>query len=133
MEDNLRDSLIREALRAREYAYAPYSGYRVGAAALTQTNDVFIGCNVENASFGLTICAERAAACSAMAAGSRSIAAMAVVASGAPAPCGACRQFLLELGPSMIMLMVDADDPQFVRQMTLDELLPEHFRLGDAE
>ncbi|MFZ5669545.1 MAG: cytidine deaminase [Pseudomonadota bacterium] len=94
--------LIQEALAARQAAYAPYSRFQVGAALLCRDGRLFHGCNVENASFGLTVCAERAALFSAVAAGRRpgDFVALAVVgdSEGPIAPCGACRQVMLELG-----------------------------------
>jgi cytidine deaminase len=94
---------------------------------LTASGEIFAGCNVENASYGLTICAERAAVCAAVAAGHKEITAVAVVTSGGHAPCGACRQVLAEFGPTMEVVLVDADDPSPVRTTTLDKLLPEAF------
>jgi cytidine deaminase len=122
-----RFELIRTATDGRESAYAPYSKFRVGAAVRTAAGDVFAGCNVENASYGLTICAERAAVCAAIAAGHQEIVAVAVVTSGGHAPCGACRQVLSEFGPAMDVLIVDADDPTRIRTTTLDKLLPQSF------
>jgi cytidine deaminase len=97
---------------------------------LTASGESFAGCNVENASYGLTICAERAAVCAAVAAGRTTIAAVAVAASGGASPCGACRQVLSEFGSAMEIVLVDADDPTRVRVRSLDKLLPEQF--GDA-
>jgi len=98
--------LIEAALRARESAYAPYSRFRVGAAVLAE-EQIFTGCNVENASFGLTICAERAAVFAAVTAGARRLEAVAVAGdAGTPtAPCGACRQVLFEFGPEMTVIL----------------------------
>jgi cytidine deaminase len=121
--------LVQAALAVRARAYAPYSHFAVGAAALGAGGEVFTGCNVENASYGLTICAERAATCAAVAGGETSIAAIAIATAGGQAPCGACRQTLSEFGPAMKVLLVDADDPSKVRTTTLDRLLPEQFLL----
>lgn len=96
---------------------------------LTASGDIFAGCNVENASYGLTICAERGAVCAAIAAGHQRIVAVAVATAGGHSPCGACRQVLSEFGPAMEVLLVDADDPTKVRLTSLDKLLPEQFTL----
>ncbi|MEM9657455.1 MAG: cytidine deaminase [Planctomycetota bacterium] len=122
--------LVRLAAVGRRQAYAPYSGFRVGAAVQTADGVQFSACNVENGSYGLTICAERAAACAAVAAGHKDIVAIAVVAPGGPPPCGACRQFLAEFGSSMTVLMADADNLEAFRQSTLDHLLPDRFQFG---
>lgn len=119
--------LVDAALAARDRAHAPYSRFRVGAAVLTASDDVFVGCNVENASYGLTVCAERAAVCAAVAAGHKQIVAAAVIARGGASPCGACRQVLAEFGPTMEIAMVDADDLSRIRTTTLDKLLPDGF------
>ena len=93
------DRLIEAARQAQAHAYAPYSGFPVGAAVLTSDGRVFLGCNIENSSFGLTVCAERNAVAAALVAGVRPTA-VAVVANGkAVAPCGACRQVLAEFAP----------------------------------
>ncbi len=127
MATNQRSQLVEAASAVRAHAHAPYSRFQVGAAVLTSTGDIFAGCNVENASYGLTICAERAAVGSAISAGHKSIVAVAVVTCGGHAPCGACRQVLAEFGPTMDVVMVDADEPSRVRTMTLDKLLPDSF------
>jgi cytidine deaminase len=119
--------LFVAAADARMRAHCPYSRFAVGAAVQVRSGDVFAGCNVENASYGLTICAERAAVCAAVAAGHKQIVAVAVVTSGGHSPCGACRQVLAEFGPTMDVVIVDADDPSRVRTTTLDKLLPEGF------
>src|SRR6478609_7284214 len=97
------DDLFEKAAIARLSAYAPYSDFRVGAALLTESGKVFTGGNVENISYGLTICAERAAVFAAVQAGEREFKAIAIVAdTGEPiSPCGACRQVLAEFSPAM--------------------------------
>ncbi len=120
------DTLIAAARAVREHAYAPYSHFQVGAAVRTAEGQVYTGCNVENASYGLTICAERAAVCAAMAAGARRIVAVAVVAGeNAPTPpCGACRQVLAEFGPDMAVVLAAADPAVPPLSTTLTDLLP---------
>ncbi|MFL5798381.1 MAG: cytidine deaminase [Actinomycetota bacterium] len=120
------DGLVRAAHDARSRAYAPYSEFTVGAAVLAG-GTVYSGCNVENASYGLSICAERVAATTAVAVGERRIDAVAVVGSGdrPTPPCGACRQFLNEFGPAM---PVAAETPDGRREVwRLDNLLPHAF------
>jgi len=117
-------SLIDAARQARERAYAPYSRFAVGAALRTKSGRVFCGCNVENLSFGLTICAERAAVFAAVAAGERGFEALAVVAdSKAPVtPCGACRQVLAEFSPTLPVCSANLEGAIF--QSSIAELLP---------
>ena len=122
-----RAALIAAALEARRQAYAPYSQFAVGAALLTVSGGIVTGCNVENASYGLTICAERGDACSAVAAGEREFAAIAVALAGGGTPCGACRQFLAEFNPQLPVLLVDADRPWLVIETSLASLLPSRF------
>ena len=124
--------LVTCALAVLPNAYAPYSRFRVAAALLTADGRVFTGTNVENASYGLTLCAERVAAGAAVAAGSREFAAVAVVADGdaAATPCGACRQVLAEFGgPDMAVHLASAKTPERVRSFRLAALLPEAFSL----
>jgi cytidine deaminase len=119
--------LIEEARRASGQAYAPYSRFRVGAAVLTEGGDIFSGCNVENASYGLTICAERNAVFQAVAAGRREVVAVVVYTPtlNPTAPCGACRQVLNEFGPGALVVCV-CDGPESIRT-ALSELLPQAF------
>jgi cytidine deaminase len=122
-----RDELIQAALDAQRRAYCPYSNFPVGAALRTASGRIFQGCNVENASFGLTNCAERVAAGAAVAAGEREFSAIAVVSRGGASPCGACRQFLAEFSPDLLIVMVDSLDQSQVHETTLDKLLPGRF------
>lgn len=120
------DDLIARAKAVRANAYAPYSRFAVGAALVTGDGSVFTGANVENASYGLAICAERSAAVAAVAAGQRDFRAIAIAGpeTTQTAPCGACRQFLNEFNPQ---LDVAYTTPQGVTLTTLDKLLPDAF------
>jgi len=124
-----RDQLIAAALAAQQQAYAPYSKFQVGAALLTIGGRIITAANVENASYGLTICAERAAICTANAAGEREFAAIAIATVGGAAPCGACRQVLAEFAPALPILLVDSSNPLLVQETNLGDLLPMHFSL----
>ena len=117
--------LIEQALLARTRAYAPYSNYLVGAAVLTQDGNVILGCNVENASYGATICAERVALTAAVALGHTSFTAIAVVTKDGGSPCGICRQVMAELGPEMIVYIADALGQY--RTTSVRDLLPDLF------
>jgi cytidine deaminase len=122
----LTDSLILAARNAQAHAYAPYSNFRVGAALESSEGAVFLGCNVENASYGLTICAERAAVCAAVTAGVTHFRRAVVVSDVDPpaAPCGACRQVLAEFG---LDLPIDGVGPQATVRWRLSDLLPAAF------
>lgn len=120
--------LIAAAAKARRQAHAPYSKFRVGAALLTAKGKIYTGVNVENASYGLTMCAERVAVGKAVSEGERRFVAVAVVAPGAVTPCGACRQVLAEFGECAVFCC-DARDARRVRVYELSELLPEVFEL----
>lgn len=123
-------ALIQAAREARAHAYAPYSQYAVGAAVRTADGRIFTGCNVENASYGLSVCAERVAVFSAVAAGAREIVAVAVCTNDGATPCGACRQVLAELTPQPEACSVWVVKPdEVVARYTLAELLPHCFRL----
>ena len=118
--------LYAAALAVRQQAYAPYSKFSVGAAVRTADNNIYVGCNVENASYGLTCCAERNAIYAAIAAGEKKFKALCVVAATAEpvAPCGACRQVMSEFGINDLFL---ANCDGKVMRMTLEELLPYSF------
>ena len=125
------EELFSIAEQAAAGAYAPYSGYRVGAALLTADGKVYTGANVENSSYGATICAERTAAVKAVTDGQRVFAAIAVAApgTGGPAwPCGICRQFLFEFGGELRVIC--GPDEKRLENVALDELLVNGFRLS---
>lgn len=116
--------LIRAARAARRHAYAPYSRFSVGAAVLASDGSVFAGANVENASYGLTQCAERVALQTAVAAGRRRLRAVAVAGPAGILPCGACRQVMAEFGVRTVVLVPAAGPPEVVG---LADLLPRPF------
>lgn len=122
----MTDSLISAARSAQARAYAPYSQFRVGAALEAADGTVFVGCNVENASYGLTICAERAAICAAVSAGAKRFRRAVVVSDVDPpaAPCGACRQVLAEFG---LDLSIDGVGSKRTVNWRLSDLLPAAF------
>jgi len=117
--------LVLMARAARDKAYAPYSGYKVGAALRTQSGHVFTGCNVENAVYPLCTCAERTATVKAVSEGYKDIEAIAVVTDNGGSPCGSCRQTLYEFNPAMRVLL--GDDQGNVREIQLADLLPYAF------
>jgi cytidine deaminase len=125
--------LVAHARAARAHAYAPYSHFAVGAAIRTIDGQIFTGCNIENASYGLTNCAERVAVGSMIAAGAHQIATVAVVAEaidGVPTmPCGACRQVLAEFGPDAAVLIADPDPDRGYYTTSMAILLPHQFSL----
>lgn len=126
--------LIHEAERARERAYAPYSGFAVGCALLTGRGDILHGCNVENAAYGPSNCAERTALFRAIADGCepRSFRAIAVIGDteGPIAPCGVCRQVMAELCDPQMPVIMSNTNGQW-KQMTVTQLLPQAFHLTD--
>ncbi len=127
LTDQQRKDLVKACLDVRKNAHAPYSKFHVGAAILTQSGKIITGCNMENASYGLTICAERGAACTAIAMGEKKWVAIAVSTPGGFTPCGACRQVIAEFGPDIPVLIVDADKPDTVRETDMETLLPGRF------
>ncbi|MGD8400251.1 MAG: cytidine deaminase [Bacillota bacterium] len=123
----MKTELIRAALQAREHAYAPYSGYQVGAALLARSGRIYTGCNVENASYGAAICAERVATVKAISEGERDFVMLAIVGdgSGPVTPCGICRQFLYEFNPELKLVLANLHGQ--VLESTLEQYLPNAF------
>lgn len=137
MDPERRSELLAAARRAAEAAYVPYSNFPVGAAVVTADGSIFTGCNIENASYGLTICAERSAVSAAVSAGHREVTAVVVSAprQAGTTPCGACRQVLNEFRPANSDMVVLLDDGAAGSETSLDALLPRAFgprHLDDA-
>jgi cytidine deaminase len=124
-----REELISAAQAARERAYAPYSGYEVGAALLGKSGRVYTGCNVENAVYPLSTCAERVAVVKAISEGEREFDALAVATENGGAPCGSCRQILREFCEGTVVLIADASGAY--RETSVAELLPDSFSAQD--
>ena len=124
MLEEKRDSLLKEAISAQEKSYSPYSKFKVGAALLTKDGKIFTGCNIENVSYGMTICAERVAVFKAISEGYTDFEAIAISASSDETiyPCGACRQVLAEFNPNM-EIFVNHDEKSY----HLFDLLPKSF------
>jgi cytidine deaminase len=126
-----REKLVAQAGEARQRAYAPYSGYRVGAALLTKSGRIYTGCNVENAVYPLCTCAERVAVVKAVSEGEQEFDALAVATENGGAPCGSCRQTLREFGEDIVVLIADATGAY--RETTVAELLPDSFGASDLD
>lgn len=129
LKDDIRDKLLEEAKKAREHAYAPYSNdFKVGAAVLTEDGSIFCGCNIENASFGATICAERVAIFKAVCEGHRTIRALAIIAdySKPVTPCGMCLQVISEFGEDVDIIMANTKGETELSNIT--KLLPKNFK-----
>jgi cytidine deaminase len=124
--------LVKIARQAQQQAYAPYSDFRVGAALLTAGGQVYTGANVENASYGLTVCAERIAVFKAVLAGERQLQSIAITGSGPGHiyPCGACLQVLAEFAPHLTIIAANEKDE--IKEYNLSELLPQVFALPKA-
>jgi cytidine deaminase len=129
VQDTNYQNLISAAKDAREGAYCPYSKFKVGAAVLTGKGNIFTGCNIENASYGLTVCAERVAIFKAVSAGERNIKAIAIVleAPDFGAPCGACRQVIYEFGKDADVIMATVNGKYEIKK--IKDLLPYAFSL----
>lgn len=120
--------LLEVARNARKNAYVPYSGYRVGSALLSVNGNVFAGCNVENASYGLAICSERTAMVKAISEGEREFVAIAVMTDDGGTPCGACRQFMAEFGLDTVVILANKKGNYTLH--TVGSLLPDAFVLN---
>lgn len=131
--EKLIKELYEKALDVRENAYAPFSGFKVGAALLTEDGSIYTGVNIENSSFGATICAERTAFVKAISEGHRKFRAIAVTAGSEQEslPCGICRQFMYEFAPQIEI--ITGTDIDKLNMRTLEELMPLGFRLSKEE
>lgn len=130
LSPELQKQLVETAINARQWAYAPYSKYRVGAALLTTSGKVYDGVNIENAVYPLGLCAERVAIFKAVSEGEREFLAMAIATENAGMPCGSCRQVMAEFGLSMRVLIVD-ENGMIHLETTVDGLLPGAFTPKD--
>ncbi len=130
--DRPYERLIRYARRAKRHSHAPFSRFHVGAALLARDGTIYTGCNVENSSYGLTMCAERTALFKAISEGGRKFKAIAIVSDddGYTSPCGACRQVILDLAGNIDVVL--ADRKGSVRVFTLNDLLPHPFTASDV-
>lgn len=130
LDDNTQQQLVESAMHARQWAYAPYSHYSVGAALLTASGKVYEGINVENAAYPSGVCAERVAVYKAVSEGEREFVAIAVVTENAVAPCGFCRQVLAEFGVDTTVIIANGEG-QIACVISLKDLLPGAFRSED--
>ena len=122
--------LVKEAKKVRENAHAPYSDYNVGAAILASSRKIYVGCNIENSSYGMTVCAERVALGCAISSGEKELIAIAIVTDDDPpaTPCGACRQVLSEFQKNLIIISANLSGQQVL--FRLSDLIPHPFQLG---
>ncbi len=130
LTDEMRKALVETARLARQWAYAPYSNYAVGAALLTDSGKIYDGVNVENAVYPLTLCAERVAVFKAVSEGERCFQAVAVVTRNGGTPCGSCRQVLAEFGAAIIVIIAD-ESGKILQETTVAALLPGAFGAAD--
>lgn len=133
MDQKLKEKLIEEASQTRKNAYTPYSNFKVGAALLTSTGEIFTGCNVENSAYGLANCAERTAIFKAVSAGEQDFEALAVVADTdqPTSPCGSCRQVISEFGPDIKVIMANLAGDSITKEIS--ELLWGAFGAKDLD
>ena len=130
LTDEQKKRMIISALESREKAYAPYSGYAVGAALLTKNGEIFTGVNIENAAYPTGTCAERVAVFKAVSEGEREFEAIVVASSNGGTPCGSCRQVLSEFGLDTGIIIVDGEGNS-VQETTVGEILPDAFTSKD--
>jgi len=130
LTDEQTNQLIQAAIEARQWAYAPYSHYPVGAALLTASGRMYDGANIENAAYPVTICAERVAIFKAVSQGERDFVALAVVTANSGTPCGSCRQVMAEFGLDTTVLIADSEG-KVSQETTVRELLPGAFTPKD--
>ncbi len=126
LDKDKKQELVQAAIEARQGSYSPYSNYAVGAALLTKKGQVFLGANVENSVYPVSLCAERVAVFKAVTEGQREFSAIAVATRDGGTPCGACRQVLAEFGLNTLVIIAD-DQGRIHHEMTVDQLLPESF------
>jgi cytidine deaminase len=122
LKEEIAQDLVRQAIEARRRAYVPYSSFPVGASLLTRSGKIFTGCNIENASYGLTVCAERVAIWKAVSEGETEFEALAVATNIGGSPCGACRQVMAEFAPNMPVLIADLNGQ--ITPLSVADLLP---------
>ena len=127
-----QEILIAKAIEAYQWAYAPYSGYAVGAAVLSDSGKIYDGVNVENAVYPLTVCAERVAIFKAVSNGDKSFQAIAVVTRNGGTPCGSCRQVMAEFGKDALVLIANLEG-ELLAEYTVAQLLPDAFGEDDLE
>lgn len=132
LTDELRETLIKTAIEARNWAYAPYSNYPVGAALLTTSGRIYDGVNIENAAYPTTICAERVAVFKAVSEGEQDFQAIAVVTENGGSPCGSCRQVLAEFGLKITVLIANTAG-DLIEEISLGDLLPQAFTPKDLK
>jgi len=129
VDENTEKSLVFAAIDVLQNSYSPYSRFKVGAAVLGESGKIYSGSNIENASFGLTICAERSAIFNGVSAGERKFVALAVVADGEAYPCGACRQVFAEFADDDAIIIIADPQGSIIDTTTLGKFLPKAFRL----
>ena len=132
LNEDIKKRLIEVARHARQWAYAPYSKYPVGAALLSASGKIYDGVNIENAAYPTTICAERVAIFKAVSEGERDFAAIAVVTKNGGSPCGSCRQVMAEFNPKLPIILAN-EEGQITKETSLIELLPDAFLPADLK